>query len=430
MQAPISILQHLVARLREQLWWKPLLFGVLSVLAVTAAKLGDVAFDASWAPEIGAETLMATLKVMASSMLVVATFAVGSMVSAYASASTTATPRSFPLIVADDLSQNALSTFLAAFVYSVIALVAVHQETFGVFGRFLLFSLTMVMFAVVVLILIAWVDRIARLGRLGTVVARIEHNTGDVLERFAKMPHLGAWPLPDDAPSHGREVFAHKPAYVQLIDLQKLQEWAERHDARVDVLAIPGALASAARPLLRVHDHATEADDDRLREAVRLGDRRTFDSDPRYGLTVLSEIASRALSPGVNDPGSAIDVVAAQLRLLDRWGRTLQQDRDSEDGHLQFDRLRVPCLSADDLIEDAFSGIARDGAGCIEVALRLQRALLALAMSPHRELCESALHQSRQALERAERALDHAPDLQRVRAAAADVEQAAVGARS
>lgn len=53
-----------------------------------------------------------------------------------------------------------------------------------------------------------------------------------------------------------------------------------------------------------------------IARAFLIGDERTFDDDPRFGLVVLSEIASRALSPAVNDPGTAIDIIGTFVRLF------------------------------------------------------------------------------------------------------------------
>lgn len=89
-------LSFLLDRLRERLWLKPLMICSLSVLAVFLAKIADsnAAIFASL-PEVKAQSLDTLLSIMASSMLVIATFSVTSMVSAYASASSMATPRSF-----------------------------------------------------------------------------------------------------------------------------------------------------------------------------------------------------------------------------------------------------------------------------------------------------------------------------------------------
>src|SRR5690606_39017854 len=111
------------------------------------------------------------------SMLVIATFAVGAMVSAYASASHVATPRSFTLVVADDVSQNALSVFVGAFIFSTVALVASKSGLLESAGRFAVFAMAILAFAAVIFLFVRWVDRIARLGRLGETIEKVERAT-------------------------------------------------------------------------------------------------------------------------------------------------------------------------------------------------------------------------------------------------------------
>ena len=105
-----SRLLFLIRRLGERLWVRPLLLGVMSVTAAFVAKLFDGLGLDDRVPDITPDSIETLLSITASSMLVIATLAVTSMVSAYASASGTATPRSFSLLVSDNLSQNALST--------------------------------------------------------------------------------------------------------------------------------------------------------------------------------------------------------------------------------------------------------------------------------------------------------------------------------
>lgn len=98
---------------------------------------------------------------------------------------------------------------------------------------------------------------------------------------------------------------------------------------------------------------------------------RTFREDPRFGIIVLTEIASRALSPAVNDPGTAIDVIGRHLRILSLWRDPVAADPDYPD-------VLVPRITAQDLIEDARRPIPRHGAGLVEVQIRLQKILPAL----------------------------------------------------
>ncbi|MEJ2331057.1 MAG: DUF2254 family protein, partial [Gammaproteobacteria bacterium] len=152
----------LINRLRERLWVRPLVFCIVSLGGVFLAKLPDSYDWGSRVPNIDPDSIESLLTIVASSMLVIATFAVGSMVSAYASAAVNATPRSFPLVVADDVSQNALSVFVGAFIYSLIALVALKNHFYEQAGHFALFVLTLLVFAWVILTFVRWVDSIAR----------------------------------------------------------------------------------------------------------------------------------------------------------------------------------------------------------------------------------------------------------------------------
>lgn len=145
-----------------------------------------------------------------------------------------------------------------------------------------------------------------------------------------------------------------------------------------------------------------------------MGDDRTFDEDPRFGFIVLSEIACRALSPSINDPGTAIDIIGTMVRLFADW---CHPPETSEEVQCLYHRIAVPEIAADDLVEDAFGAIARSGAGNLEVSIRLRKALGILASSGGPALGEAAGRQARLALARAEKALPIEEDIESLRAA-------------
>lgn len=409
-------LSFLLDRLRERLWLKPLMICSLSVLAVFLAKIADsnAAIFASL-PEVKAQSLDTLLSIMASSMLVIATFSVTSMVSAYASASSMATPRSFPVIVADDASQNALSTFVGAFIFSIVALVALQNNYFQKPGLFLLFSLTVLVFSIVIFTFVRWVDRIARLGRMGSTIAKVESATEKALLKNRLQPYLGGQPLATPL-GEGIPVYPDDVGYILHIDMPRLQLWAEQHEVDVSVNTLPGKLVSPNRPLLYVHtpdDDLATQERSQLQAAFRIGRERIFNEDPRFGFVVLSEIACRALSPAVNDPGTAIMVNASLLRLLSRWAAQTRTETEP-----QYPRVAVAKIEVDDLFEDGFDAIARDGAGTVEVATRLQKVLSDLAQNGDEEMQRAAITTGRKALEYARHALVLEADLARVVAAA------------
>jgi uncharacterized membrane protein len=157
--------------------------------------------------------------------------------------------------------------------------------------------------------------------------------------------------------------------------------------------------------------------------AFIIGEDRTFEEDPRFGLVTLAEIAARALSPAVNDPGTAIDTIGTFVRLFAAWLEPLPDPPAS-----RFDRVFVPQLDLHDMLDDAFTAIARDGASSVEVGIRLQKALQSLASIGDPAMTEAARRHSALALARAEAAMTLPDDLEHVRRLAAAVQQAAAGA--
>lgn len=405
-------------RLQERLWIRPLFFCILSVAAAFLARAADELRVDFPIPAIASDSIETLLSITAGSMLVIATLAVTSMVSAYASASSSATPRSFSLLVADDLSQNALSTFLGAFIFTFVALVALKNGFYGQSGLLVLFLMTVVVVAFVIVTFVRWVDWIARLGRIGTTIDKVEAAGADAITRRRLNPRLGGAKA-GNAPDSGSPVEASRIGYVQHVNVEALQECAGKHDLQIEVIALPGTFVGPGRPLARVRasDGASGSSEASvIRGAFEIGDSRVYDDDPRFALIGLSEIASRALSPAVNDPGTAITIFGAFIRLFSLFSTASSED----DGNaIRFDRVFVPDISVDDMLEDAFRAIARDGAGLVEVQIRLQKSLATIAAMPHDELARAARRQSRSALDRARATLDYEPDIDAVAEAAA-----------
>ena len=388
MEAPITVdrLRFLIYSFKEKLWVKPLGFCMLSLMVVFVAKIADGTSLAEHIPEIKAESVETLLSIMASSMMVIATFSAGTMVNAYASASQSSTPRSLSLIISDDVSQNALSVFIGAFIYSAVALTAISHTFFEKAGIFILFCLTCLTFGMVILTFIRWVDSVARLGRVESTLLKVEKATERAIKNRIETPCLGAVPQSLVKEQETHAIFSQQVGYIQMIDIAKLQNWAKTNKSFVNVVILPGEFITPERPIAYVR---TKTDDAEILSAFSINEARSFEADPRFGLIVLAEIASRALSPSVNDHGTAINAVGSITRLILLWrsksekmGKqrkiTDRQDADKNDdtnSRYKYDRVSIPALNVNDLFDDAYTSIARDGAANIEVALRIQKSL-------------------------------------------------------
>ena len=235
-------------------------------------------------------------------------------------------------------------------------------------------------------------------------------------ERIAA-PRLGGAPIdPNDRGGFDRLVRACKTGYVQNVDSADLQKTAEACEVTVEIAVLPGTFVASGHVLARVRGNAFPEDfDKQVHDAFVIGHTRTFDQDVRFGLVVLGEIAARALSPAVNDPGTAIAVTGIAVRLMKRWGET-----DWGVNEIRHANLRVPQLHSADLIDDILGPVARYGAGDVAASVRLHKALEILKTSPDPEMATAARRFAGVALERSRLAMPIADDLDRVLQATKD----------
>ena len=397
----------LVSVLFRRIWFRAALFSLMSILlALLAAVVAPyIPYDIS--TKIGSDAVDNILGIMASSMLAVTTFSLGAMVSAVAGATSTITPRATQLLIEDSTAQNALSTFIGAFLFSIVGICALSTGIYGKAGRVILFVGTILVIAIIVITLLRWINHLATFGRVGDTIDRVEKATCEAIDRLGFA--VSTTPFQPLSTAGRRAVFASQIGYVTHIDTDALNDVADDLTCAIDVQVTPGQFVTHETAVAWL-DRSDAQSDDAVRDAFTFGHHRQFDHDPQMGLVVLSEIASRALSPAVNDPGTAISVLGAGVRVMSAM---LDEDRPQGSEDL---RVRLPAMDVGDLIHDLFRPIARDGAGVVEVAIKLQRSLHEIAVAAPRAYGLLAMCAA-DALARNEDAMPFSSDVATARAA-------------
>ena len=366
----------ILKRIIRQIWFRAAIISLLSVALAIVAGLVTPYLPYSFDADIGQRSVGTILQIMASSMLAVTTFSLTAMVSAYSSATQLATPRATQLMVSDPTSQNALSTFLGAFVFSMVGIVGLNTSAYGHDGRIILFAATVLIILLVVGTLLRWIGHITAFGRMADVIDRVEEAATEAMLDFAAHPYLGGR-APVAIPVDAVALSAPQTGYITHIDVAALGTIADRHDLTVYVDVLPGTMMHPARTLLQIKGEANDAVRSALVKTFTIERHRSFDQDPRLGLIALSEIASRALAPATNDPGTGIEVLNALLRVF----LTLRPGSASVDDEVETYPVHIGRPTMDDMLTDAFGPILREGVQEIEVSLRLTATLAALHAS-------------------------------------------------
>lgn len=394
----------------RKVWVRVAGFAVLAVASLGAAHLIGPHVSISLVEYTGADAVEELLGVLASSMLAVTTFSLSIAVSAFSAAAGSATPRATALLQQDPTTQNVLATFLGAFVFGLLGKIALAAGLYDRNSQLVLFLVTLLVIGWVIFALIRWISLLMNFGRMGDTLKRVEDAAVTAIARRRECPFLGAQPFDGDLPSDGQIISARAAGYVQHIDMAGLQQLAEEAEIQLYLQCMPGSFVFPGKGLLVVGaGQLTEEQAECMHSAVVLGDVRTFTDDPRFGLIVLAEIASRALSPAVNDPGTAIDVIGRCVRLLSDW-------QEKPDISPLYANLHVPATSAIDLMDDAFRPIARDSAGVMEVQIRLLKGLAALKQYNTPVFAAAADSLGQYLVECCENAATSSSDLNRIKA--------------
>ena len=420
-------LRFLLSRLVRKTWWRCALFSLFALLAVALSAVVGPSIPQSVAMQLGSESIDSLLNILASSMLTVAIFSATTMVASFSAISNSATPRASQLLIEDSTVQNTLAAFIGAFLYSVIALVGLHAHVYGEGGRLVLFGFTLVILVFVVVVLLRWIDYLSVLGRLGETIHRVEQATQRAMAQRLAKPWLGGQPQAEG--TRGRHaVRAPTTGFVQHVAMDLLQRRAEALGTTLHLHVLPGAFVEPSVVLASSDTPLGDEDRRAIADALVIGTGRSFDHDPRFGLVVMGEIAARAMSASVNDPGTALDVMATAVKTLVYWIETQRtggeggthtgSGTDAAPGP-EFDRVSAPALREAGMVEDVFAPLARYGAGAVEVGVVLQRALASLRRMGHAPFDGPLQELSRYAIARAEHAGAMPCDIRQLREAAA-----------
>lgn len=385
----ISKLLYLAQHIWRTLWVRVVLISVFSLLALAIAPLLTPFIPENIRLQLGREAVLPVLTILASGMLAVTTFSLNVMVSAYRAASSMATPRAYRLLLDDTITQSVLATFVGGFVYSLSAVILFHAKAYSEDAAVVVFAFTMVVVTLIVLAILRWIDHLSHLGSMDHTLQIIEKRARESMHARARRPSLGARRMLDDdvVPDTAGSICSRKSGYVRFIDVARLNELAEDTDSQVFVTSVPGEFVLRGSVIGTLSRSDAELRS-RAARAFDIGDVRTFEQDPTLGLTILAETGQRALSPGINDPGTAIEVLGRIERLL--WEEVPNEPQSETDYTPTFARVSLPVVRARTLLDCAVLPISRDGADNPDVTQRIYELLSRISAHPNSAMAKAA----------------------------------------
>jgi uncharacterized membrane protein len=346
--------------IKASYWFIP---AILTLAAVALAIL-TIHLDRIWGAEwlksfpwfeaSRPEGARAQLTVVASAMIAISSTVFAITIAAVAYASGNYGPRLLNNFMNDRGNQISLGVFVATFVYNLLILRTVRnpegmpapgESTAEVITAFvpqlsMLVSGTSVLLAVAVLVY--FLHHVPASIRINTVLGGIGRRLIAGIEKRFPVDKGDEEPAP---PVGGKEIAASHAGYVEIIDFERLDRLAERHGIQLSLAIRTGDFIHPHLPVVALSGpEPDEALCSKILDCFSVGDSRTPTQDLEFLIDELVEIGLRALSPGINDPFTAITSLhwlAAALAKL--------AERDLWEGPEQrgYDRMRVRPVSDD-----------------------------------------------------------------------------------
>lgn len=349
-----------------------------------------------WAPllfEGGPDSARSVLSTIAGAMISVTGLVFSITIVVLQLASSQFSPRVLATFLENRVTRHTLGVFAASFLFaltvlrSIVDMGAVDNSVpqLAVTTSYLFVLAAVGMF-------LAFINNITQSIAVSTVLQRVGEDTRDLLARSQESRSSLPSITPDLPHLDGQTVAtAGHSGYVDSVDADRLRREACRHDVRIEMLYPLGSFVAEGAALALVHG-ASSGDgwDDRIAGGIELRKERSMEQDLTFGFRRLVDIAERALSPGTNDPTTAVQAVDEIHDLL----RRMVAEKSVVGVHLDEEgvaRLLTREWTIAQYLDLAVDEIAHWGRESIQIPRRLQEMLTDLGVASQVEH-RAALH--------------------------------------
>lgn len=325
----VSPLRRLFSRFGQRLLAVPMAYSAGAVILAALMVWIDRQVPSDSVPEVvttsvdGGREVLGTI---AMGLITAYTLLLSLVLIAVQLASSQFSPRTLRKWLGDAVLQRAVGLVLATVVFSLLVLYQTRDlDDADTFEPNLSVLTAIILGLAALAVVLRSVDHLADSMRVGSVARTVLDETLELIAREEDQPSLDRPNLnpapqllpdaPEQPPGDAHVVTCLAPGWVQSIDLEAILDACPDHSTvqlpqAVGAFAVSGIPIAWLSPVPPDDEDALEAFDRAVHSAISVGDVRTMDQDVGFGITRLVDIALRALSPSLNDPNTAKEVIA------------------------------------------------------------------------------------------------------------------------
>jgi uncharacterized membrane protein len=358
--------------IKNSIWILPLLGMVAALLVVRL--LSYVERTMGWRMEISKETARGVMGAMTASLFTLVVFVTSAVLVAIQLTSAQLTPRIISFIYRNPVRKISLTFFVFTFTFSTSVMVRIEDSVplLTVYAAAYGFMLSIGLF-------LYMIDYVGKGLKPSVALRGVAVEGREVIRRIYPRSFIESRGMPpdnfDSTEMQPTRVIANRVDGVLLgFDMVGLVALAGRSGCLINLVPQVGDFVAREDPLFRIYQGGEGLSEDDLHKSVAVGLERTMEQDPTFVFRIIVDVASKGLSPGINDPTTAVIALDQLHHLLRDVGNRRMDEGIVRDSGGQ-PRLIYRTPNWEDYVQLAITEIRHYGCESIQIARRL-RAML------------------------------------------------------
>lgn len=406
-------IQNILYQIRASFWFLPSLLAssafILSFITTSIDKMVAYRVDAQqwWIYGGGADGARTVLSVIAGSMITVAGMVFSITIVVLSLASSQFGPRLIRNFMTVRANQLVMGTFVSTFLYCILVLRTVNASADARFVPGISVTIAIVMAITNLGVLIYFIHSVSESIQAQNIIARVCRDLDKTVDRIfpdkigqadvlVTVTNKTDYTIPKTCDREVCNISAENSGYLQAVDNDALMNVAIEENLLIHLDYRPGDFITKGSVLVTVWP-GTKVDDkllDEINTVFILGPERTLEQDAEFAISQMVEIAVRALSPGINDPITAITCIDWLGVILCKLANRKMPPSHRYD---EENRLRVirKTYSFQGLVDAAFNMIRQNSESITAVSIHLLETIATIAVqTPNKKDREILLNQA------------------------------------
>ena len=397
-------MKKIINKIKTSIWLYPTIYSIGAFILSVGIKILETTYSDEMSLYLStvfytkSELAQTVLGIVASAFITIATFTFSTTMVVLTMYSSQFTPRVVENFLNNKVTMKSFGVFLSGFIFAISSLLFTKTSQ----NENLVISASIgVIYVILGLVyFLIFIHNVATYVQASHLIQRLQDEARKKIKEYNDFEDKASILSKEEMIEMVKykyffDVYAHSDGYIQEINYQKLQKIAQNHNCIICFKKVVGQFISLETKILTIYyeekNILDEIDIEEINKLILIGNKKTQTQDFSFTIQKIVEIAVKALSPGINDPNTAIhclNIIGILLRDLSHIEKGyILLKKDDELGHIIYEAYDFEVL-----LDDAFSQIIFYGqadVSVIVVALKSLRIIKTKASKYNREIIDN-----------------------------------------